>query len=73
MTFVVDKKYDYIKVMGGGAYGVVCAAHNKETGQKVAIKKIPDAFDDLIDAKRILREIKLLSRNGFLTLRVIRT
>ena len=32
----------------------------KETGQKVAIKKIPNAFDDLIDAKRILREIKLL-------------
>ena len=30
------------------------------TGRKVAIKKIPDAFEDLIDAKRILREIKLL-------------
>lgn len=28
--------------------------------RKVAIKKIPKAFDDLIDAKRILREIKLL-------------
>jgi len=26
----------------------------------VAIKKVPKAFDDLIDAKRILREIKLL-------------
>merc|ERR1712060_493973 len=47
-------------MMGGGAYGVVCAALNKETGKKVAIKKIPNAFDDLIDAKRILREIKLL-------------
>ena len=46
--------------MGGGAYGVVCAALNKANGQKVAIKKIPNAFDDLIDAKRILREIKLL-------------
>ncbi len=47
--------------MGGGAYGVVCAALNKENNQKVAIKKIPNAFEDLIDAKRILREIKLLS------------
>lgn len=73
MTFVVDRKYEYIKVMGGGAYGVVCAAHNKETGQKVAIKKIPDAFDDLIDAKRILREIKLLSMCLLLTSRVLRT
>ena len=26
----------------------------------MAIKKVPKAFDDLIDAKRILREIKLL-------------
>jgi len=26
----------------------------------VAIKKVPNAFEDLIDAKRILREIKLL-------------
>jgi len=27
----------------------------------VAIKKIPKAFQDLIDAKRVLREIKILS------------
>jgi serine/threonine protein kinase len=26
----------------------------------VAIKKVNDAFEDLVDAKRILREIKLL-------------
>ena len=31
-----------------------------KTNSKVAIKKIPNAFEDLIDAKRILREIKLL-------------
>ena len=61
-TFVVDKKYEFIRMMGGGAYGVVSSALNKETNQKVAIKKIPNAFDDLIDAKRILREIKLLSK-----------
>jgi mitogen-activated protein kinase 1/3 len=30
------------------------------SGQKVAIKKITDTFSDLVDAKRILREIKLL-------------
>jgi serine/threonine protein kinase len=30
------------------------------TGEKVAIKKIKDAFSDSIDAKRILRELKLL-------------
>lgn len=36
------------------------SALNTETGQKVAIKKITRAFDDLVDAKRILREITLL-------------
>ncbi len=36
------------------------SANDIKTGEKVAIKKVPRAFDDLIDAKRILREIKLL-------------
>uniref|UniRef100_M4F5N8 mitogen-activated protein kinase n=1 Tax=Brassica campestris TaxID=3711 RepID=M4F5N8_BRACM len=31
-----------------------------ETGEEVAIKKIGNAFDNIIDAKRTLREIKLL-------------
>lgn len=59
-TFVVDDKYEYIKQIGHGAYGVVCSANNRRTNQKVAIKKVGNAFDDLIDAKRIVREIKLL-------------
>ncbi|CAK73378.1 unnamed protein product (macronuclear) [Paramecium tetraurelia] len=59
-TFVVDQKYEYIKQIGHGAYGVVCSAQNKRTGLKVAIKKVANAFDDLIDGKRIVREIKLL-------------
>lgn len=29
---------------------------------KVAIKKIPSAFDDVVDAKRIVREVRLLRR-----------
>ncbi len=46
--------------MGGGAYGVVAACLDTETNTKVAIKKVPNAFEDLIDAKRIYREIRLL-------------
>lgn len=34
---------------------------NSETKEEVAIKKIGNAFDNSIDAKRTLREIKLLS------------
>jgi len=58
--FVVDTKYAPLKPLGRGAYGVVCSAMDKVANRKVAIKKIPKAFDDLIDAKRILREAKLL-------------
>ena len=37
------------------------AAVDKVTKDRVAIKKIPRAFDDVIDSKRVLREIKLLT------------
>jgi len=58
--FIVDRKYSPIKPVGTGAYGVVCSAMDKNANKKVVIKKISHAFDDLVDAKRILREIKLL-------------
>lgn len=58
--FTVDKKYKFLKMMGGGAYGVVCSALNQKNNEKIAIKKIGNAFEDLIDAKRIYREIMLL-------------
>jgi serine/threonine protein kinase len=35
---------------------------NKDSGEKVAIKKISRAFEDPVDAKRILREIKLMKK-----------
>ena len=54
-TFIVDDRYEYIKRIGHGAYGVVVSAYDHRTGTKVAIKKVPNAFDDLIDAKRIVR------------------
>jgi hypothetical protein len=40
---------------------VVCSAFDKRNNRKVAIKKVTNAFQDLIDAKRILREVRLLS------------
>jgi mitogen-activated protein kinase 1/3 len=58
----VEEKFEYIKQIGHGAYGVVCSALDHSIKAKVAIKKVPKAFEDLIDAKRIVREIKLLSK-----------
>jgi mitogen-activated protein kinase 1/3 len=58
--FQIDAKFDPIKVIGTGAYGVVISAKDKKAGRNVAIKKITNLFEDLEDAKRILREIRLL-------------
>ncbi|KAL5229892.1 hypothetical protein ABZP36_028668 [Zizania latifolia] len=59
--FEVSSKYaPPIRPIGRGAYGIVCAAVNLENSEEVAIKKIGNAFDNHIDAKRTLREIKLL-------------
>lgn len=58
--FEIDTKYVPIKPIGRGAYGIVCSSVNRETNDKVAIKKIHNAFENRIDALRTLRELKLL-------------
>ncbi|GMH16192.1 hypothetical protein Nepgr_018033 [Nepenthes gracilis] len=58
--FEIDTKYLPIKPIGRGAYGVVCSSINRETNEKVAIKKINNAFENRVDALRTLRELKLL-------------
>ena len=40
----VLKKFDIIRKLGKGAYGVVWEAQNKKNKRKVALKKIYDAF-----------------------------
>ncbi|XP_024926819.2 mitogen-activated protein kinase 3 isoform X2 [Ziziphus jujuba] len=59
--FEITSKYrPPIMPIGRGAYGIVCSIMNTETNEMVAIKKIANAFDNHMDAKRTLREIKLL-------------
>jgi Protein kinase domain len=59
---IVDERYDVTHMIGSGAYGVVWSAIDKVNNEEVAIKKIQTAFNRAIDAKRILREIKILSK-----------
>ncbi|KAL6504903.1 Mitogen-activated protein kinase mmk1 [Orobanche hederae] len=60
-VFEVTSKYKPpIMPIGKGAYGIVCSALNSETNEHLALKKIANAFDNKVDAKRTLREIKLL-------------
>ena len=73
-TFEVDERYEVKKGVGQGAYGLICAAKDTKTGDQVAIKKITNAFEDAVDCKRILREIRLLqhfSHENVLNLRDI--
>lgn len=55
-------RYKVGSVIGSGSYGTVCEAEDKEHDRKVAIKRMKHLFDDLVDCKRILREIAILSQ-----------
>lgn len=59
-TFTIDTRYSLIRTIGSGAYGVVVSTTDSLKNRNVAIKMVPRAFNDEVDAKRILREIKLL-------------
>ena len=55
-----ESKYEVSHVIGKGSYGTVCAARNKHTGEKVAIKHIDRVFADKADTVRIIRELRFL-------------
>jgi serine/threonine protein kinase len=49
-----------VKVIGYGAYGLVCSAvHVANSKRRFAIKKVREVLRDPGDAKRVLREIKM--------------
>lgn len=58
-TFYLPQRFHPLRALGKGTYGAV-AAFRDETGQEVAIKKIPNSWQNTTEAKRCLREIKLL-------------
>ncbi len=60
MTTQLDLRYTPIKPLGKGAYGVVCSASDSVSNERVAVKKIGNAFENATDARRTLREIQLL-------------
>lgn len=58
--FEVDEKYEPLKMVGRGASSLVCSASDTVTGEAVAIKKCEHAFEDAVEARRLLRQMKLL-------------
>lgn len=59
--FVLDPRYSPIKKLGQGAYGMVISAKDSISGKRVAIKKNINIFYNKTNAKRILREVKILN------------
>jgi mitogen-activated protein kinase 1/3 len=56
----LSSRYEVISELGVGSYGNVREAEDKKTLKRVAIKQVCNVFNDLVDSKRILREITLL-------------
>jgi len=66
MTDEIDKhimrKFDVVQKLGKGAYGIVWKALEKTSKEKVALKKIFDAFQNATDAQRTFREVVFLQQ-----------
>lgn len=60
--WLIPDRYEVRHLIGNGSYGHVCEAYDRQEKRVVAIKKINRVFEDLIDCKRILREIAILNR-----------
>ncbi|KAH9589407.1 Protein kinase domain [Trypanosoma melophagium] len=59
--FEVGKFHKLTKLVGSGAYGCVCSAIDENSGERIAIKKVPRVFSDIREGKRILREMDILT------------
>eukprot|EP00917_Polyrhabdina_sp_WS-2016_P023417 GHVP01050767.1.p1 GENE.GHVP01050767.1~~GHVP01050767.1.p1 ORF type:complete len:394 (-),score=61.02 GHVP01050767.1:995-2176(-) len=60
--FNLPSNYEYKQLIGKGSYGEVAEAVDRRSGKVLAVKRVFHVFDDLVDCKRILREIAILSR-----------
>ncbi|RLV94824.1 Sporulation-specific mitogen-activated protein kinase SMK1 [Spathaspora sp. JA1] len=63
--FLVDSRYEIIKVLGKGSYGVVCLAVDAKSlnsghQHKIAIKKVTKIFNKDILLIRAIRELKFM-------------
>ncbi len=63
-TFTLDNHFTDLKLLGKGSYGVVVSAISEKSQKKVAIKKITPVAKHIMDAKHVLREIRLMRHMG---------
>eukprot|EP01053_Blabericola_migrator_P000781 Blabericola_migrator_1__780@NODE_1195_length_5142_cov_387_875271_g810_i0_p1_GENE_NODE_1195_length_5142_cov_387_875271_g810_i0NODE_1195_length_5142_cov_387_875271_g810_i0_p1_ORF_typecomplete_len537_score94_77Pkinase/PF00069_25/3_7e55Pkinase_Tyr/PF07714_17/3_4e25Kdo/PF06293_14/1_9e13Kinaselike/PF14531_6/2_2e06Pkinase_fungal/PF17667_1/1_6e06Pkinase_fungal/PF17667_1/2_5e03RIO1/PF01163_22/0_00024APH/PF01636_23/0_019APH/PF01636_23/2_9e03WaaY/PF06176_11/0_004WaaY/PF06176_11/3_6e03EcKinase/PF02958_20/0_ len=58
--WTLPSHFSFEKLLGSGAYGAVARFYDGKRQRSVAVKRIGDVFRDALDAKRILRELKVL-------------
>eukprot|EP00826_Nyctotherus_ovalis_P011258 TRINITY_DN1293_c0_g7_i1.p1 TRINITY_DN1293_c0_g7~~TRINITY_DN1293_c0_g7_i1.p1 ORF type:complete len:426 (+),score=141.22 TRINITY_DN1293_c0_g7_i1:98-1375(+) len=56
----LGEDFTILKVVGVGSYGTVCQVRHEPTKTILAVKRIRDLFDSVVESKRILREICIL-------------
>lgn len=63
-NFTLDRRYSDLKLIGRGSYGVVVKAKDALRGINVAIKKITPMAKTVVDAKHVLREVRIMRHMG---------
>jgi mitogen-activated protein kinase 1/3 len=59
-SWELNGKYNLLQRLGKGSFGSVCLARSNTTGEIVAIKSVKVIFENMYEAKRILREICIM-------------
>eukprot|EP01013_Petalomonas_cantuscygni_P025595 TRINITY_DN47608_c0_g1_i1.p1 TRINITY_DN47608_c0_g1~~TRINITY_DN47608_c0_g1_i1.p1 ORF type:complete len:492 (+),score=86.26 TRINITY_DN47608_c0_g1_i1:146-1477(+) len=59
--FLIPQRYRLQRLLGRGAFGVVCSAVDTTTGALVAVKKVINCFDRPDHAKKIVRELAAMT------------
>lgn len=55
-----SKTVEADKPIGYGAFGVVWAVTDPRNGKRVALKKMPNVFQNIVSSKRVYRELRML-------------
>ncbi|CAM9348073.1 unnamed protein product [Choristocarpus tenellus] len=63
-SFKIPERYGQLRAVGKGSYGVVCSAVDQQLDENVAIKKITPMAAHRIDAKHVLREVRVMRHLG---------
>eukprot|EP00903_Cladosiphon_okamuranus_P008905 g8524.t1 len=64
-TFMIPKRYNHLEVIGKGSYGMVCSAVDSvRNNAAVAIKKITPMAAHSVDARHVLREVRIMRYLG---------